>query len=71
MKKIRKILLTVFLALLFVGITVANNQLHGTNDTSNKADGISAYLGSGKPCVNTDEWKCAHIEISFDLELPW
>ncbi|MBC8185582.1 hypothetical protein H8E88_31230 [candidate division KSB1 bacterium] len=71
MKKIRKILLTVFLALFFVGITVANNQLSGTNDTSNKADGISAYMGSGKPCVNDDKWDCMHIEISFDWDLPW
>jgi len=68
MFQLRRILLSGLVALLMVGFVIAEEA--GQAPEGNETE--RSYIGTwtGNRCIDSTEWKCLHLEITFIWEFP-
>lgn len=68
MFQLRRILLSGLVALMMVGFVMADDA----SDSNDVNEVGRSYIGtwSGGICVDSMDWKCIHVEITFIWEFP-
>ncbi len=68
MFQLRRILLSGLVALLMVGMVVAGD----TGELVDTDQVERSYFGSwtGDGCLDSQDWKCLHLEFTFSWDIP-
>lgn len=67
MNRVRSILLCGLVALMMVGMVYAGEASVVDSDSVERS-----YIGTwtAGSCIDTQEWKCLHLEITFAFDIP-